>query len=235
MKNTTLLQALIIALGVASAGYFIGNTHLRSKAYDRYVQVKGLAEREVAADVAIWPLQITLAGNDLSLLQSELKHQKSEVNDFFRSLGFESNEIGLGPTNIIDSKAQQYGGNERREFRYFASSEITVRTNNIDKIQDALDQSLSLVSKGILVSSKNTWQPIEYRFTKLNEIKPEMIEEATMKAKEVAQKFAKDSDSTVGKIKSASQGLFSIQDRDSNTPHIKKVRVVTTVDYLLEN
>ena len=121
------------------------------------------------------------------------------------------------------------------EFRYLAVSEFTVRTNEIEKLQIALSESLTLISKGIILGSKNTWRPIEYIFTGLNEIKPSMVEEATRNAREVAEKFAHDSDSRVGKIRKASQGLFTINDRDENTPYIKMIRVVSTIDFQLED
>ena len=107
--------------------------------------------------------------------------------------------------------------------------------DEIEKLQNALTSSLELVSKGILIDSKDNWQPIEYIFTRLNDIKPAMIEEATKKAREVAEKFAQDSNSEVGEIKKAYQGIFSISNRDQTTPHIKVIRVVTTVDYFLKD
>lgn len=113
--------------------------------------------------------------------------------------------------------------------------EFTARTSDLKKLQTALTDSIELISQGILIGSRDTWRPIEYIFTKLNDIKPQMIEEATKNAREVAEKFAMDSNSAVGKIKSANQGIFSIMDRDQNTPFIKKVRVVTTIDYFLKD
>jgi hypothetical protein len=110
-----------------------------------------------------------------------------------------------------------------------------VRTNNITLLKTALSESLELISKGILIESKNTWRPIVYIFTGLNDIKPPMIEEATKNAREVAEKFAKDSDSRVGRIRTARQGVFSIYDRDENTPEVKVVRVVSTIDFQLED
>jgi hypothetical protein len=124
---------------------------------------------------------------------------------------------------------------QNNPFRYLAKSEFTVRTNDIDKLQNARSESLELMSLGILLGSKNTWRPVEYIFTGLNELKPSMIEEATKNAREVAEKFALDSDSQVGEIRMARQGLFTINDRDENTPQIKIVRVVSTIDFQLED
>ena len=228
-------NAIIIFSGLTLGGYFISNTLVKGKAYDRSVTVKGLSEREVAADIAVWPINITVAGNDLQSIQQNIESQKREVTKFFKDQGFNDEEFTIGPTNISDAKADLYNPGPYREFRYIAKSDFTIRTTNIDKLQKALSASLTLVSKGILISSKNDWRPIEYSFTGLNEIKPAMIEEATNNAREVAEKFAKDSNSQVGKIMRANQGLFTISDRDQNTPEIKTVRVVSTIEYQLKD
>lgn len=236
MDKRNWIQAAIVAVALVIAGYFIGNMHRNSVSYNRFVQVKGLSEKEVMADLAVWPIQITLTGNDLKALKSDIEKQKAEVQQFFTDQGFDENELTIGSTNIEDARAQLYGGNsDGRAYRYVVKTEFTVRTGDIEKLQTALTESLSLISKGVLIGSKNTWRPIEYIFTRLNEIKPAMIEEATKNAREVAEKFALDSNSKVGKIKIARQGLFTINDRDQNSPHIKIVRVVSTIDYFLED
>ena len=229
------LKTLIICGSIVIAGFFVGNMHKTGKKYDRCVQVKGLSEREVDADLAVWPINITLTANDLQSLKSDIERQNREVYDFFLTQGFDKSELTKGSTNISDTRADMYNSNyQNKDFRYLAKSEFTVRTNDINKLQKALSESLELMSKGILLGSKNTWRPIEYIFTGLNELKPSMIEEATMNAREVAEKFARDSDSQVGEIRMARQGLFSINDRDENTPQIKIVRVVSTIDFQLE-
>ncbi len=234
--KTDWLKIILICISIVIAGYFVGNMHKTGKKYDRFVQVKGLSEREVNADLAVWPINITLTGNDLNTLKSDIESQNSEVYNFFIAQGFDKNELTKGSTNINDVRADIYNSNfQNNTFRYLAKSEFTVRTNDIDKLQKALSESLELMSKGIILGSKNTWRPIEYIFTGLNELKPPMIEEATKNAREVAEKFARDSDAQVGEIRMASQGLFSITDRDENTPQIKLVRVVSTIDFQLEN
>jgi len=234
MKIDALKTALLSA-SIITAGYFVGNMHKIGKKYDRSVQVKGLSEREVNADLAVWPINITLTANDLNALKSNIEKQNEEVYNFFLSQGFDDNELTKGSTNINDLRADLYNANARyNEFRYLAKSEFTVRTKDIDKLQKALSASLQLMSKGILLGSKNTWRPIEYVFNGLNAIKPEMIEEATKNAREVAEKFAHDSNSQVGEIRMAKQGLFTINDRDENTPQIKVVRVVSTIDFQLK-
>jgi len=235
MNKLGWFNAIIIFSGLTLGGYFISNTLVKGKAYDRSVTVKGLSEREVKADIAVWPINITVAGNDLQNIQQDIESQKREVTKFFKDQGFSDAEFTVGPTNISDAKADLYNPGPYREFRYIAKSDFTIRTTNINQLQTALSASLSLVSKGILISSKNDWRPIEYSFNGLNAIKPAMIEEATNNAREVAEKFAKDSNSQVGKIMRANQGLFTISDRDQNTPEIKTVRVVSTIEYQLKD
>jgi hypothetical protein len=236
MKNLDWIKTAIIFSSIVIAGFFIGNMHKTGKKYDRYVQVKGLSEREVKADLAVWPINITLAGNDLDVLKRDIETQNTEVYNFFIDQGFNKDDLTKGTTNISDVRANLYNPNfQNAEFRYIAVSEFTVRTKDIDRLQNALSESLKLISKGILLGSKNEWRPIEYIFTGLSQIKPSMIEEATKNAREVAEKFARDSDSQVGKIRVARQGLFTINDRDQNTPQIKLVRVVSTIDFQLED
>lgn len=235
MKNTSWLKIVAICVSIVIAGYFISETNWKSTKNNRKVQVKGLSEREVNANLAVWPMEITLTNNSLTVLNSDIERQKKLVLQFFTEKGFSTKEIYIGSTNITDAQANLYGNNFKQNFRYLSKTEITLRTTDIQKIKSAQKESIQLTAKGVLINSKNTWRPIEFIFTELNRIKPEMIEEATKKAKEVAEKFAKDSNSKVGKIKSATQGLFTINDRDVNTPDIKIVRVVTTVNYFLED
>jgi len=235
MKNLDWVKILILSGSVVIAGYFIGNMHKTGKKYDRYVQVKGLSEREVKADLAVWPINIVLTGNDLSILKGQVERQNEDVYQFFVNQGFEPEEITRGMVNISDANANQYNNAQNNRFRYVAQSDFTLRTQEIEKLQKALEASLELMSKGIVLGSKNQWRPIEYIFTGLNELKPPMIEEATINAREVAEKFAKDSNSEVGEIRIARQGLFTISDRDQNTPQIKIVRVVSTFDFQLKD
>ena len=234
MKSTYLFPAILLAISVALAGFFIGNMHRLGKKFDRHVQVKGLSEREVPADLAVWPMTIALAGNNLNSLERDIEVQNREVYQFFVDQGFNEEEITRGVLNITDAYANLYGSpGQRPEYRYQGNSEFTVRTTDIEKLQKALTASPELLSKGILLGSKNSWRPIEYLYTGLNDIKPAMIEEATRNAREVAERFAQDSQSEVGDILIARQGLFTIEDRDQSTPQVKTVRVVSTIDFQL--
>jgi hypothetical protein len=236
MKPTHWIPALLLSIALVLAGYFVGNLQVNGKKFDRYVTVKGLSEREVEADLAVWPINIALTGNDLQVLRRQIQIQNEAVYQFFMRQGFSEDEVTRGAANISDVTANPYNTQAyQNPNRYLAKSEFTVRTRDIPKLQKALTESLELLSQGIVMGSKNEWQPIEYIFTGLNSLKPEMIEEATRNAREVAEKFARDSNSKVGGIRTAQQGLFSISDRDANTPQIKKVRVVSTFDFQLED
>ena len=129
--------------------------------------------------------------------------------------------------------AQQYGGNQPVELRYTASQTITVYSNDIDKVRGAMPKLTELGKMGIVFSQNNYDAQVEYIFSRLNDVKPKMIEESTTNARSVAEKFATDSQSRLGKIKKATQGQFSINNRDKNTPYIKQVRVVSTIEYYL--
>ncbi|MBO1924078.1 SIMPL domain-containing protein [Thiomicrorhabdus sp. 6S3-12] len=225
--------SLVIALGLL--GWLLGKAAIEYKSYERVVTVKGLAEKEFPADVVIWPIKFSAADNDLTKVYQTLEDNSRKVSAFLQTGGVETSEISFSAPGITDKLAQQFGGQGRAEFRYTASQTVTVYSHNIERVR-ALQSRLSELGKqGVVLSGNNYESRTEYLFTRLNEVKPEMVEEATRNAREVANKFAKDSSSVLGKIKSASQGQFSIIPRDKNTPYIKKVRVVSTVTYYLSD
>ncbi|MFO0690689.1 MAG: SIMPL domain-containing protein [Myxococcota bacterium] len=227
-----LLLALSIATGTALAGHFIGKGFTDARALERVVNVKGLSERDVPADVAIWPLQLNVADNDLAALVSTVEKQKAMVTAFLKERGFTDAEITVGAPAITDKQAQSYG-NDAVRFRYLAQQVITVYTKNIDAVRNANRELLELGKAGVVFSQENYELRTQYLFQGLNAIKPEMVEEATRNARAVAEKFAADSESRLGKLKSAAQGQFTVEDRDSNNPHVKRVRVVSTLEYYL--
>lgn len=233
VKAAFVLGALI-ALGFAILGSTLGSSAIRFKEYERVVSVKGLAEREVPADIAIWPIAFTAADSDLTALYSKLEGDAARIVAFLDDRGFDSEEITVAAPEVTDKLAQRYGGNEAVQLRYTASQIITVYTERIEELRAARNELAELGKQGIAFGGDG-YQRTEYLFTGLNDIKPEMIEEATRKAREVAEKFAADSDSRLGKIRTANQGQFTITDRDMNTPHIKNVRVVSTIEYYLSD
>ena len=226
---------VFIFLGLTALGYLAGSSAIRFKEYERTVTVKGLAEKEVPADIALWPIQYTQAGNDLAALYDSLDRDTGTILKFLESRGFGPPEITVAPPAITDKLAQQYGNGSHIELRYTAVQTVSVYSPKVDGVRDAISKLAGLGKQGIVFSGGSYQGQTEYIYTRLNRIKPEMVEEATRKAREVAEKFAQDSSSRLGKIKRAQQGQFSIADRDKNTPYIKKVRVVSTVEYYLSD
>ena len=229
-----IIAAILLAVGLATAGAAIGAGFLWARSADRYVTVKGLAEREVDADLAIWPITFRLSGNDLVRLQEEIDRERETVAAFLRESGFDTSEISYSAPKIIDSKTEQiYRDRPTPEERYIVNVTVTTRSADVDLVKQTMENSAALVGKGIVIAAQNWETPTEFLFTSLNQIKPDMIETATKNAREAAEKFAQDSGSKVGKIRRATQGYFSISERDRNSPDKKVVRVVTTVDYYL--
>ncbi len=224
------LLGLLIAVGLVGFGYLISTTAVKIKNMDRTVSVKGLAERQVKADIAIYPIEFSVADNNPIQLYKKISSDKDIVVDFLKNQGFEDNEIFISSPQITDNFAQGYNSNAR--FRYVGRVVITLYTKQVDKTINLGKKLFKLNEKGVMAS--NLKFQTSYIYTKLNSIKPQMIEEATRSAKRAAMKFAMDSNSQLNGIKSAKQGYFSITNRDSNTPYIKKVRVVTNVVYYLK-
>jgi len=231
-KTNFFILGVFIFLGLSTLGYFFKNAVVEYKQYDRTVKVKGLSEKEYKADIVIWPISYTQVSNNLEELYKTVEQNNKKIDDFLSSNGIEKSEISFSAPIITDKVAQQYGS-EKINYRYNAKQTITVYSKNIDKVRDVKKSLSKLGKQGIVFSGNDYNNKTEYIFTRLNEVKPKMIEEATKKAREVAQKFAIDSNSKLGKIKKASQGQFSISQRDKNNPQIKKIRVVSTVEYYL--
>ena len=222
-----------LLLGFIALGWLLGNYAMRVKKLDRTVVVKGLSEREVRADVAIWPLTIQEASNDLDALFGSVQRKNALITEFLGKHGIAADAITVGAPAVTDRHAQSYGDTGNIAYRYTASSTVTVYSTDVDAVRKAMGDVISLGQKGVALSGENYQGQTQFQFTGLSKLKPEMIEEATKNARAVAEKFAEDSESRLGKIRSAQQGQFSIEDRDSTTPHIKKVRVVSTVEYHL--
>ena len=230
--NAFILGGSLI-IGLSLFGLILGNNAIRYKEYERTVTVKGLSERDYKADIVIWPIQFSLASNSLDDIYKSMDDTTKIITSFLKDSGIEEKEISYSSLGITDKFAQQYGDQNKTEFRYTTSQTVIVYSKNIDTVQNLMEKISDLGKQGIVFTNQNYDSKIEYIFDRLNQVKPAMIEEATKDARGVAEKFASDSKSQLGKIKSASQGQFSITDRDKNNPHIKKVRVVSTVAYYL--
>ena len=234
MKNLR-IEAVVLAIGLVLAGYFVklGIDSLADRG--RVVNVKGLAEIEVPADKVTWPLMYKSLGNDLPLLYGQIKTTNQKVVAFLTSKGITADEISINAPEVFDVQAERYGNSNSNPYRYNVTTVITVTSNKVDLVRKLISEQGELLKQGIAISGGDYRYNVSYDYTSLNKIKPQMIEEATKNAREAAEKFAKDSESKLGKIKQANQGQFSISDRDANTPYLKNVRVVTTIAYSLED
>lgn len=230
-----IIPSLAIIIAMPILGFFLKSSITSFKEYERTVTVKGLAEQEHSANIVIWPIRYTEASNNLEEVYTSLDNSSQTVENFLIEKGIPEDEIFFSPPLLTDKSAQQYGGGERSEFRYVATQNVTIFSENVDEIRKVMDQLVDLGKQGITLSGNEHQVQTEYLFTELNDIKPQMIEQATKEARRVAEKFAEDSNSELGKIKKASQGQFSISPRDNNTPYIKKIRVVSTIEYYLSD
>ena len=226
-----LASAGLLTIGLIVGGYLLGDGLLRAKMADRSVTVRGLAEREVTADLATWTIAYSAQSTDLQSAQIDIDQDTDAITAFFKELGFQAD--ALKPTG---ANVNQYSNNGIPQ--YTIRQRLSLRTNDIDKAQAAVARQFDLVRRGVVLEDGSG---MSYTFTKLDEIKPEMVAEATKDARKSAEQFAEDSGTDVGGIKSATQGYFSIDSRDgdaggygvTDTPY-KNVRVVTTVNFYLD-
>jgi hypothetical protein len=242
------LLGLLLALGLIAGGWILGAQIKATRLGDRYVAVRGLAERTVKSDLAIWPIDYKEAGDDLSSLYSKTEADRKVILQFLNQQGIQSTEIELGVVRVVDTQANEFGGN-RPPHRYIVEQQITVMTARVDQVAAAAQKTMLLLQQGIVLNS-NQGQELAYKFTALNSIKPDMISEATRNARSAAVRFASDSGSTVGEIRQANQGIFSILPANSggdtgesnqgggfvsnpDSSLMKTVRVVTSVQYYL--
>ena len=234
MKNW-IKEAVIISVALIICAWSMKGAVDRFIEKDRIVSVKGLAEKEVTADRVSWPIIYKELGNDVTQIYNNINGKNSKIIGFLKKNGIEDKEISITPANVIDLLADRYNNNVR-QYRYNVTSIITVTSSKVELVRKLIEDQALLIKEGIAITSEEYRYPsIQYYYTSLNDIKPAMIEEATKNARAAAEKFAKDSDSKLGKIKRANQGQFSIFNRDENTPYIKTVRVVTSIDYYLKN
>lgn len=244
------MLGLLLALGLIVGGWVLGSQIKATRLSDRYVTVKGLVERKVKSDLAIWPLSYKEAGDDLSSVYSKTETDKKSILQFLDQQGIQSSEIEMGVVRVVDTQANEYGGGNRAPHRYIVEQQITVRTSRVDQVAAAAQKTMQLLQRGIVLDS-GPGRGLTYKFNGLNSIKPDMITEATRNARAAADRFASDSGSKVGSIRQANQGVFAIlpadQGSDTSEPGgisdggssadsslMKTVRVVTTVQYYLD-
>ncbi len=227
-------ESLIIAIGVVVMGLCVkmGIDNYADK--NRCVTVKGLSEHEVEADKVTWPVMTKELGNNLPELYKHIKETTGKVKAFLVQNGIKESEIVVNSPVVIDLNADQYVSN-KMPFRYNVTSVITVTSNNVKLVRSIIDRQAELLQQGVAIVDGGYNNPVTYEYTAFQKTKPKMMEEAIKNAKSTAQQFAKNSGSKLGKIQSAGQGQFSIDNRDDNTPYIKKLRVVTTITYALKD
>lgn len=246
-----LFKPLALFLGLVIGALILGHSIERFRQEERYITVKGFSEKEVKADLAIWTMKVRIAHNELVAGSNLQSIAKKQVVDFLVAKGIQPSEISISDLTVTDIKANEYGGNfNPNQLRYIIEEKIQVRSGDVDKVQQISRMTSELLNAGVALSTKNDWQGsgLRFIFTKLNEVKPVMIAEAIQNAREAADQFAKESNTDLGSIRNASQGLFSIMDRDeslnagggegygnSSSDITKRIRVVITVDYNLTN
>ena len=230
MKENRLIAAALIAVGIALMGLFIkaGIDNFANK--DRKVTVKGLAEREVPADKVTWSIGTKVTGNDLPLLYENINIQTDKIKRFLRQNGLEEKEITVNPPSISDLEAREWGDNQKN-FRYIVTTTITVATNKVTEVNAAIFKQAELLKQGVAIENSSP----DYEYASFQKMKPEMMAEAIKNAQKTAEQFAEASNCDLGSIQTAGQGQFEIEDRDQNTPYIKKLRVVTTITYSLDD
>ncbi|WP_277036362.1 SIMPL domain-containing protein [Turicimonas muris] len=235
--DTKIISSSLIAVGIIAGAFTLGNQLEQGirgfKDADRVVTVKGLSEKEVKANHVIWPVSFRKMGNDLSQVYDQLEVKQNMVLKYLKDGGLTDEEITIAAPKLRDNLADNYGS-QRPPFRYMITQVLTISSDKVDVVRKLDEAQRDLLKAGVGLTNDYSYMT-KYSYTGLNEIKPAMIEAATKNAKEAAQKFAMDSGSTLGKIRRANQGIFSITDRDENTPFIKNVRVVTTVEYFLKD
>lgn len=232
--RSSFYAGLAIGLGLVVMGWFLGSAVRDFRSSDRSVSVRGLAEREVMADKVLWPLVYTETGNDLAAIYSAIEAKNRKVLSFLQEGGISPQEIGVAAPLVVDVEANQYSEN-KRGVRYLVTQVVTVSSDQVDRVIGLRARQTELMKQNIGVTADQYQYPTQFLFTSLNDIKPEMVEEATKNARASAEKFAEDSGSDLGRIRTAAQGQVSISDRDQYSPQVKVVRVTTTVVYSLEN
>ena len=234
MKNSWVKESVIIALSIVVLAFCIKGGIQSYVDKGRIVSVKGLSEVEVPANKVIWPIVFKEVGNNLPVLYNSINSTSTKIIAYLKGNGITEAEISVNAPEVIDMQAERYSSNDK-PYRYNVTSVITVTSEQVEVVRKLIASQGELLKDGVAIVGGDYENRIIYEYTLLNDLKPQMIAEATRNARKAAEQFAKDSDSKLGKIVWASQGQFSITDRDNNTPYIKKVRVVTSVNYSLKN
>ena len=239
--DRTVLGSIVLAVGIVLGGLFIGGGFAKGRDADRYVTVKGVSEREARADLAIWPLGIVSADNDLARAHATLERSLRQIKTFLARNQIDTTQLSLQQFVVNDAQTNQYGGAQVTA-RFVIRQTVVVRSTDPERVLAASQRVGELVSAGVVLSSGAEYGPggPTFVFTRLNDLKPPMIAEATARAREAAEQFARDAQSSLGSIRRANQGIFEILPRDQapgiseGNQILKTVRVVSTIEYLLD-
>lgn len=236
MKNEgrIVVGALLVGLGIFGAGWMMKAGIDNFSNRDRVVTTRGLCEKEVKANKVTWPIVTKELGNDLPAIYQKIESSNAAILAFLKSNGISEDEISVNAPQVYDQAAERYG-NQNVTYRYSVTNVVVVTSEKVEQVRNLIKKQTDLMKQGVAIVAGDYNYTTRYEYTDLNSIKPEMVAEATANAREAADKFATDSHSDLGKIKTASQGQFSIEDRDQYTPYIKTVRVVTSITYYLED
>ncbi len=236
MGQNSGLQRLAIILGCAIvlSAYLVTQVGNRFADQDRSVAVKGLSEREFPADRVVWPIMFKEVGNNLIALSQSTDKKVEIIKAFLKEGGIAEQEISVSTPEVFDQQADRYS-TQVSPNRYFMTTVVTVNSDKVEDVRRLIAKQGELLKEGVTLSGSDYRYGIEFQYTKLNEVKVDMIKEATQNARATAEQFAIDSDSKLGKIKSASQGQITITNRDPNTPHIKRIRLVSSITYFLKD
>ncbi len=229
-----LVLGLSLVMGLALFGFQIGRAVKTGREFDRYLTVKGLSEREVKATLVIWPIRFSVAAEDLGALKRAMEANRALVLSFLQENGIDAREITQGLPVVNDREDERIQANRPSLARYRGVVTLVVRSANVDVVKKAIQGADALLEKGVTLAGNEGGDRVEFSFNAVNDIKPDMIREATANARAAAEKFAQDSSSKVGRIRKANQGVLDIVDRDAASPERKILRVVTTVDFFLE-
>ena len=233
------VSALIIGLCAIVAASLLSQGLMGLRTADRYVTVKGMAEREVQADLALWPIRFVATGSTLDEAQNKARSSREAIMAFLKLQAIDQSAVELQRLDVTDTRANPYAGNNSEQ-QYIINRTLMVRSTDIERIRQAAQNVSELVDSGVVLSSDYGPSGPTYLFNGLNDIKPAMIAEATTAARESAQQFARDAEAKLGSLRRANQGVFQILARDQapgvseQQQPVKTVRVVSTFDYYLE-
>ncbi|MBK1688063.1 SIMPL domain-containing protein [Rubrivivax gelatinosus] len=236
-RSVGLVAALVLAVGLAAGGYGVGKGLERFRAADRSVTVKGLAEKDVESDYAVWPLAFRRAGNDFGAVQRQLAEDRDRVVAFLKTQGFGEPEIEIRPLQVQDLWAREYGGNNQ-PLRFQGTAQVLVKSARPQAVEAAALAVDPLIQAGVQLGGDGPAGP-RYQLRAFNEAKAPLLAEATRNAREQAEKFAAEAGATLGRLRNANQGVIQIgaaggEGFDDSSARVKRLRVVSTFEYTLD-